>query len=58
MSVVVNNLRLIVKRDVSQGKIVQEVRVKGTNAHVDCQRFFCYDYGTSTFLKVLFFYMS
>ena len=36
MSVVVNNLRLTVKRGISQGKIVQEVRVKDTNAHVDC----------------------
>ena len=36
MSVVVNNLRLTVKRGISQGEIVQEVRVKGTNAHVDC----------------------
>ena len=36
MSVVVNNLRLTVKRGVSQGKIVQEVRYKGANAHMDC----------------------
>ena len=32
MSMVVNNLRLTVKRGISQGEIVQEVRVKGTNA--------------------------
>ena len=36
MSVVVNNLRLTVKRGTSRGKIVQEVRVKEANAHVDC----------------------
>ena len=32
MSVVVNNLRLTVKRGISQREIVQEARVKGTNA--------------------------
>ena len=36
MSVVVNNLRLTVKRGISQREAVQEVRVKETNAHVDC----------------------
>ena len=36
MSVVVNNLILTVRRGISQGEIVQEVRVKETIAHVDC----------------------
>ena len=36
MSVVINNMRLTVKRGISHGEIVQEVRAKETNAHVDC----------------------
>ena len=36
MLVVVNNLILTVTRGISQWEIVQEVRVKGTIAHIEC----------------------
>ena len=54
MAVVVNNLRLTVKRGICREEIVQEVRVKETNAHVDCPfSVFYYDHGSLIFLYVL-----